>query len=94
MIKINENYYINAVPTCYILQKNGIIQDKDSKNYGEKYQENIGYYTTLKGAINGIIKTESRKFIAKEDINSLEDLKKEIEKLEETINKACKGLLD
>ena len=31
MIKINDEYYINANANCYILQRLGIIQDKDSK---------------------------------------------------------------
>ena len=92
MIKINDEYYINANANCYILQRLGIIQDKDSKNYGEESRENLGYYPTLNGALNGLIKFETRKFIAKEDINTLKDLQKEINKIEGIIKKACEGL--
>ena len=92
MIKINEEYYINAVPTCYILVKKSIIQDKESKNYGEENQVNLGYYTTIEGALNGILKAETRKFIGKEEINSLKELQEKIKEVQEMIKKACKGI--
>lgn len=92
MIKINEEYYINAVPTCYILLRKSIIQDKSSKNYGEEHQESLGYYTSIESALNGILKTEARKFVGKEDINSLKELQEELKKIQGMIKKACKNL--
>lgn len=94
MIKINDEYYINAIPTCIVLQRVYTIQDKDSKNYGEEARENLGYYSNIESALDGLLKHETRKFIAKEDINTLQDLKKELTKIEKMIKKACEGLLD
>ena len=94
MIKINDEYYINANSHCYILQRFGIVQDKESKNYGKEAYENLGYYPSLEGAINGLIKYETRKFISKEDTNTLKDLQKEIKKIEGIIKKACEVVLE
>ena len=70
------------------------VQDKESKNYGKEAYENLGYYPSLEGAINGLIKYETRKFISKEDTNTLKDLQKEIKKIEGIIKKACEGVLE
>ena len=85
MIKINEEYFINADSQNYILQKKTKVKDPESKNFGQEIYLNLGYYSTLDSCINGIIKNETRNFISKNNIKSLEDLQKYIKKLEKDI---------
>jgi len=85
MIKINEQYYINADTNCYILKERKKIQDENSKNYGELVYRDLGYYVSLEQLLNGLMKKELRKFIAKDTENSIKDLVAEIKKLKEFI---------
>ena len=85
MIKINDKYFINADSKSYILQEKTTVKDKESKNYGQEVYINLGYYVTLNSCINGIIKNETRNYISKDNIKSLEDLQKYIKKLEKDI---------
>ena len=36
MIKIDENFYIDADDNCYTLKEKTKVKDKKSKNYGEE----------------------------------------------------------
>jgi hypothetical protein len=47
---------------------------------GKEIYKDLGYYTTIESCINGILKTLTREFISKEEINNLNDLQKEIKK--------------
>ena len=87
MIKINERFYINANSNQYILQEKTTIQDKESKNYGKEIFKDLGYYVSLEGALKGIYKTKLREFIGKEKENNIEDLLKEMKKIEEELEK-------
>ena len=78
MIKISERFYINANSNCYTLTEKTKIQDKESKNYGQDVFKDIGYYTTLEGCLNGILKTTTREFISKDEVNNISDLKEQI----------------
>ena len=85
MIKINERFYINANSKCYVLQEKVTIQDEESKNYGHEVYRDLGYYTDIAGVLNGIYKTKLREFIGKEKENSIEDLLKEMKKIEKEL---------
>ena len=87
MIKITDRFYIDASSNCYILKEKKIIQDKNSKNYGQEVFEEIGYYTSIETVVMGFIKTKTREFISKSEKNSIEDLIKEIQKTNEFIEK-------
>lgn len=87
MIKINERFYINANSNCYVLQEKTKIQDKESKNYGKEIFKDLGYYVSLEGVLNGIYKRKLREFIGKEKENSIEDLLKEMKKIEKQLEK-------
>lgn len=89
MIKIDETHFITADPYCFILQEKKTVQDGKTK--GEEYFENIGYYTSIESALKGLLKKETRKFLAKQDIVSLKETIKEIKKIEEEITKVSKG---
>lgn len=85
MIKIDDEYRINADTHCYSLEKVGIIEDKESKNYGSEVAYNCGYYTTLDESLRGYIKTKTREYISKDTYNTLKELLEEITKLENFI---------
>lgn len=85
MIKISERFYINANSNCYTLTEKTKIQDKESKNYGQDVFKDVGYYSTLEECLNGILKTTTREFISKDEINNISDLKEQI--------KSTKGFL-
>ena len=92
MIKITDRFYINATSKCYTLTEKIKITDKDSKNFGKEVLKELGYYTTLEGCLDGIIKTELREFIGKKEENSISDLKQEQQSLQDFI-KSLKKIL-
>ena len=63
MIKINDKFCIDADENQFILKEIGTVQDKESKNYGEKTQTTLGYYATLEGALIGLEKILIRRSI-------------------------------
>ena len=87
MIKITDRFYINATTNCYSLQEKTTIQDENSKNFGQEIFKDLGYYTTIEQCLNGFLKVKTREYIAKDTINSIQDLKKEIKKTQELLHK-------
>ena len=63
MIKIDDEYRITADTYCYTIEKVGVIEDKNSKNYGKEKSEPYGYYPTIDGCLNGYIKAKTRKYV-------------------------------
>ena len=82
MIKVNEKYYIDATTQCYTLKEKTIIQDKESKNYGQPVFKDLGYYVSIENCFKGIFKTVLRQYISKEEENNLKDLVNQIRELE------------
>lgn len=74
MIKVTDRFYINASNNCYTLQEKTTVQDEKSQNYGKEIFKDLGYYTTLKSCLQGILKTTTREFIAQEQENSIKEL--------------------
>ena len=83
MIKITDRFYIDANSNCYVLKEKTIVQDEDSKNYKQEIFKDAGYYTSLESLLRGILKTTTREFIAREEENSIQDLIKEINEVDE-----------
>lgn len=83
MVKVTDRFYIDATTNCYVLKEKTTIQDEESKNYGQEVLKDLGYYTSLESLLNGILKTTTREFIAREDENSINNLIKEIKRAEE-----------
>ena len=79
MIQINDRFYITGNTNCYTLQEKTIVQDENSKNYRQAVFKDIGYYTTIEGCINGVLKTTAREYVSKETKNSLLEFKEFIE---------------
>ena len=78
MIKINEKIYINADSKNYILQEKMIVRGK------ERF-ESIGYYSNLEDLLCGIIKLDLRKFISRKEIDDVQILIKELEKIDRKV---------
>lgn len=85
MIQITDRFYLNANSNCYVLQEKTTVKDESSKNYGQEIFKDLGYYTTLEGALKGILKIGTREYISKEQINTICEL-------EEVINNTNKVL--
>lgn len=78
MIKITDDFYIDADGKNYILRERSIIQDKESKNYGKELFKDEGYYTSLEHLLRGFLKIQTREWIQKNS-GDIKDLLKEIE---------------
>lgn len=82
MIKITDKYFLDADSNSCMLKEKTIIKDKESKNFGKEEYVALGYYTTVEGALNGLVKLELRKFISKPKIQEIDDLVKKINDLD------------
>lgn len=85
MIKVTDKYYITANTNCYTLQEKGIVQDENSKNYGQEVFKDIGYYTSLESCLNGILKANTREYISKSEVNTLQELQEYIKSIDNSI---------
>jgi hypothetical protein len=83
MIKVTDRFYIDANTNCYVLKEKTVVQDKESKNYGQDSYKDLGYYTSLESCLRGILKTTTREYIAKQEEANIYDLIKEIKQAEE-----------
>lgn len=77
MIRITDDFYIDADSKNYILRERTIIQDKESKNYGKELFKDEGYYTSLEHLLKGFLKVQTREWIQSNSGN-IKDLLKEI----------------
>lgn len=92
MIKIDDEYIINANENCYTLEKISTVEDINSQNYGKEVRTIQGYYTTIENALNGYIKAKTRKYISKDVQNSLDDLINEINNTKMFIKEKIGGI--
>lgn len=92
MVKIDDEYIINANESCYTLEKISTIEDTDSQNYGKEVRTIQGYYTSIENALNGYIKVKTRKYISKDTENSLQELLNEIKNTRNYIKEKIGGI--
>ena len=85
MIILDDKYIITADENNYRLEIKNTVQETTSKNYGKEITTVQGYYSTIESALNGYIKTRTRKYISQETQNSLDELLKEIKRYEKII---------
>ena len=81
MIKIDNEYLINANESCYTLERKTTVKDTNSKNYGKEVNEIEGYYTSIDGALNGYLKIKMRKYVSSEKENTIKEAIKQIKDL-------------
>lgn len=92
MIKIDDEYLINADNNCYRLEIKGKIKDENSKNYGKEITETYGYYSTIESALKGYIKARTRKYISNDTEHTLDELLKEIKRFEKVVEDKFKNI--
>lgn len=78
IFKINEKYQIASDPYNYILQETGVVEDKNSKNFGEPFARNVGYFPNLRGLMNHLAQKA-----VKENLGDLKAAEQRIEELKE-----------
>ena len=81
MIKIDNEYLINANESCYTLERKTTIKDINSKNYGKQVNEIEGYYPNIDSALNGYLKIKMRKYVSSEKENTIQEAIKQLEGL-------------
>ena len=86
MIKVTDRFYINANTNCYTLQEKTKVQDENSKNYGQEVFKDLGYYTTIESCLKGILQVTTREYIARTDINNIQELQKQIKEMDEYLH--------
>jgi hypothetical protein len=91
MIKINEKYFIDADNNNFVLKEYLGKRLNKKTNEKEDAYEIWGYYNTIESALKGLVKRELRKFISKQEINSLNDLQQKIDDLHKFIAKKLKN---
>lgn len=69
MIRINDDYVINANDDCYMLQQDMHTTYKDKKGVECKKYKTIGYYTTLCKALEGAKELFARKLISANEMD-------------------------
>ena len=85
MLRIDEEYIINATDNCYTLENINTVQDINSKNYGQQIRIIKGYYTSMQGALKGYLKYKMRKYVGQASETTLNDFIKYLNKLENVI---------
>ena len=90
MIQINDKYFIDANSNNYILKEKIVTENED----GEKTENlsPVGYYPTVTGALQGLLKKEFRKYVGKKTTNSITEAIKEFERLEKEIKEYTKNM--
>lgn len=91
MIKIDNEYIINANENCYTLEKIGKIEDINSKNYGNETRTIYGYYTTLENSLKGYVEAKTRKYVSAKTFNTLQELITQIKQTREVVKNLMKG---
>lgn len=87
MIKLLDDYYINADNTCFTL----CVKKKTVKDGKEKETTtNIGYYISIADCLAGLYRTLTRNLTAREDM-TLHQAIEEFRKIESDIKRIAQG---
>jgi len=83
-LKINDQYRVNSDSHCLHLEEKSIVSDENSKNKGSVVWRPIGYYSCLKGLINGI----AREIVLKnDDVKTIDSKLEELKTIARRIDK-------
>lgn len=89
LIQLNEQYRVRGVAMNFVLEEKKVRGDK-SKNAGEEYWEEIGFYPSLDALLRGMFK---RHLQASECVGVIEVIQ-EINKAVATIQAQMRSLQD
>ena len=82
MLYLDENFRLDSDKYNFILQEKKIVQDKDSKNYGQEVWENRAYCGHIKDVLNYIIRKK-----IKANMDTLKSVQEAIIATEEIFDK-------
>lgn len=78
-IKLSDDYQLTSDRLQYIIQEKKVV--KEGKTQGKEYWDNIGYYSTLQGALDSYVNMRVRisdKNTLTELLAYLKEIKKEV----------------
>ena len=78
-VHVENDLYISADGRQYVVERRGVTQS--GENAGNEYFTSLGYYSSLQGAVNGIVKlkiSESTATTLKELISKLDEIHHDI----------------
>lgn len=82
MLKVNKDWQIDTDQMNIILQQRKTVSDENSKNFGNEYWKNIGYYSTYKQALCALVDYEVKVSADYKDIvKRIDQLKEDIANL-------------
>lgn len=87
-INLYKDYYIKSDPMNFILYQKKIIDDPDSKNNGNEYEQVEGYFTTIENALNALCRKEIRSC----KCTTLNGLLREIKALQKMVHGLCEEI--
>lgn len=67
MIKIDDEYIINATESCYTLEKIGQVEDVNSKNYGNETRTIIRILHNIRKSFKRLHRSQNKKICIKKD---------------------------
>ena len=86
MVKINDNFYVDADDHQFIIREKKLVKDKESENFGKEFWENLGYFKNLDSALEYLEKVMLRRKIATKDM-SFKQVITEMRKIHKEIKK-------
>jgi len=92
MVKINEEYFIDADKYNIILVKKSQIKEEKSKNFGEDKFEPIGYYSNIPDALKSLFNKKIKQKIEEKDFNSYNEFLKDLKDVEKKLSKDITAL--
>lgn len=85
-IKIDKEYSLQSDERNVILVRTK--KAKKGENTGKKYEENVGYYSTVQMALNDYLRVKTNL----SEATSIPELLTEVEEVRKTIEKVLKGI--
>lgn len=87
-INLYKNWYLKSDPMNYILYEKRIVDDPNSKNNGNEYEQVEGYFTSIENALTAMCRREIRSC----KCTTLNGLLKEVKILEKLIKELCQEI--
>lgn len=85
MIQIDDKYFIDADSRNYILQEK--IVQKTGKNAGQEVFKDLGYFNNLEKVFKYMVNSETRQYVSRDRLNTLEQLTKKINTIEAKLDR-------
>ena len=81
MLRITETIFITADDSNFMVKELSTIKKSDSSNFGSCKETPLGYYSTLDGAVTGVLQILLRRKLAKKEVVVLKDVIADLNKI-------------